>query len=82
MRLLQFDDLFQSMIAILDRYDIDLTRMSSSDIDSVLADHPEVAMFHRRNMQARSEVQNALDAITKITPKHGKASMLPLPDLE
>lgn len=81
-RLLQFDDLFQGIASTLASYSSDLVRMTSSDIDSVLTDHPEVISFHMRNMRARLEVQGVLEEVTRATPRRRKAPALPRPDME
>lgn len=82
-RLLQFDELFQRIGVTLEGYSEDLAKMTSADIDSVLTDHPEVRMFHLRNMAARKDVQNALEEVTRQTPpRRRKAPALPRPDLE
>lgn len=82
-RLLQFDALFQRIFLALESYSTDLVRMTSSDLDNVLTDHPEVISFHMRNMRARLEVQNALEDIAKIVPsRRKKDNSLPRPDVE
>ena len=83
-RLLQFDDLFQGTIAVLDSYSSDLVEMSSADLDGILVDHPEVITFHKRNMRARRELQSALDSITSVFPRKPprRDPKLPAPDME
>lgn len=83
-RLLQFDDLFQRTVDVLDSYSSDLTRMVSADIDGILADHPEVESFHRRNMSVRHDIGVILEMLTAVTPRRPKRpdAKFPRPDLE
>lgn len=83
-RLLQFDDLFQQTVGVLDVYSSDLVRMSSADLDGILVDHPEVEAFHRRNMSARREIQGILEALVAVSPRRPKRPVpeLPRPDVE
>ena len=80
--LLQFDSLFQGIVETLEGYSDDLTKMSSADIAGVLADHPEVAAFHMRNMRARADVRAHLEEVRKSRPSRRKAPTLPRPDAE
>lgn len=83
-RLLQFDDLFQQIVGVLDAYSSDLVKMSSADLDGILVDHPEVEAFHRRNMSARREIQRALETLVAVSPRRPKRPVLelPRPDVE
>lgn len=83
-RLLQFDDLFQQTVGVLDSYSSDLGRMSSADLDGILVDHPEVTAFHKRNMSARRDIQGALEMLTAVSPRRAKrpSKELPRPDME
>ncbi len=83
-RLLQFDEVFQGLIPLLDEYSGDLVRMTSADLDGIMVDHPEVLSFHRRNMRARRDIQLVIDSITSISPRPPRRSdpKLPLPDME
>lgn len=81
-RLLQFDDIFQSIHPVLSEYSDDLKRMSSGDLDGILVDHPEILAFHRRNLAARVAVESIVDSVTKTRPERKKKPRLPRPDME
>ena len=81
-RLLQFDTLLQAVMEIIDSYSIDLAKMSSGEIDGILAEHPEIRMFHLRNVRAKADIQKALSDIARETPRRRKAPALPRPDME
>lgn len=83
-RLLQFDDLFQDLVAVLEEYSADLTKMVSADLDGVMVDHPEVIAFHQRNMRARRAVQSSLESIVasvSTSRRTRKKQSLPRPDV-
>lgn len=75
-RLLQFDDIWQAIIPELEDYSIDLKGMSSGDI---LIDHPEIEMFHKRNVRALQSLESILDSVKSVRPKREKPPVLPRP---
>lgn len=82
-RLLQFDDLLQETLHVLDRYSDDLLKMTSGNIDGTLVDNPEVMGFHARNVRTRLEIQGAVDAISTVSPRRRNVDVnLPRPDVE
>lgn len=81
-RLLQYDDIFQNILPVLEEYDQDLVEMTSADLDGILADHPEVRAFHVRNMAARRAIESIVDSVTKLAPERKEALALPRPDME
>lgn len=81
-RLIQFDDVFQGIMPVLEQYSDDLARMSSADLDGILVDHPEILAFHRRNLVAKTAIESIVDSVSRMTPKRPKAPELPRPDME
>lgn len=83
-RLFEFDEIFQEILPPLIAYGNDLKEMSSADLDGILVDHPEVLRFHKRNLQARQEIESVIDSVTNIAPPRPKARTpeLPKPDME
>lgn len=81
-RLLQFDDIFQGIMPVLDSYSKDLEEMSSADLDGILTDHPEILAFHRRNLAAKRDIESVVDSVTKMGPERREAPALPRPDME
>lgn len=81
-RLIQYDDIFQSILPVLEEYGKDLEKMSSADLDGILVDHPEVLRFHRRNRIAKQQIESLVDSVTKLAPERKPPPELPRPDVE
>lgn len=81
-RLLQFDEVLQGIVPVLDSYSEDLKRMSSAEMDGILVDHPEVLTLHKRNQAHKKAIESVVDSVTKLTPARPKAPKLPRPDWE
>ena len=75
-RLLQFDDIMQAIFPVMGEYSADLKRMSSGDL---LIDSPEVAEFHRRNLQALKEVESIVEWVAVVAPQRKKEQKIQLP---
>ncbi len=78
-RLLQFDDIWRSILPELQSYTIDLKKMASGD---VLQDHPEVVKFHRRNLRALKALESIVDSIVNEQPAVPPQPALPRPEAE
>lgn len=81
-RLMQYDDILQEILPILEDYGADLTEMSSGNLTGALVDHPEILAFHKRNIAARHAVESIVDSVTRMTPERKKTPVLPRPDME
>ncbi len=81
-RLLQFDDVFQGITPVLEGYSSELKRMSSVDLNGILADHPEVLAFYKTNQAHKAAIESVVDSVTKMTPPREKPSRLPKPEWE
>lgn len=73
-----FDQLFGEVTDVLQRYAVDLAKMSKGDL---LIDHPEVRAFHKRNLVALEEINAVLEEVKK--GRHeGPKELSPRPDVE
>lgn len=81
-RLIEYDDLWQAILPVLQDYGDDLAKMSSANLDGILVDHPEVLNFHRRNRLAKQQIESLVGSIVKLVPEREKAPALPRPDME
>jgi predicted TIM-barrel enzyme len=81
-RLLQFDDVFQMILPVLEDYAADLKKMSSGNLDGVLVDNPEVLAFHKTNQAHKVAIESIVDSVTKMNPPRAKTPRLPKPEWE
>ena len=78
-RVLQFDELFETITDPMQLYADTLRRITQAE--GLLHDHPEVMAFHKANMTLLLQMDDALESIKRGRPEKKRPKNLPRPEV-